>query len=54
MKRSNATFLLGAVIGIPAFFVHVKALPAAAQVAWAVAVFACGIAAAALWSFERS
>lgn len=53
MRPSNAAFLFGTVVGMPAFFVQVSTFPAATQIAWAATVLACGIAGVALWAFEH-
>ncbi|KVL70342.1 hypothetical protein WJ50_12925 [Burkholderia ubonensis] len=52
MKLSNVLFVAGGLMGLPAFFVKVGALPMAAQIGWAVAVIGCGIAGGAAWASE--
>ncbi|EKS9798934.1 hypothetical protein QDD76_004927 [Burkholderia cepacia] len=54
MKLSNALFLAGGLIGLPAFFVRVGSLPSTAAIGWAVAMIGCGIAGVAAWAFEAA
>lgn len=53
MKLSNVLLSAGTLTGVPAFFINFSALPDSWQIAWVVAIVACGIAGAGAWAFER-
>lgn len=54
MKLSDVAFILGASLGIPAYFMKVGALPVAAQIGWVSAIVVCGIAGCGLSAFEHA
>lgn len=54
MKLSNAAFLLGTVLGLPAFFLDVKSLPLVAQVGWAISLLCFLNFGIECWIFEHT